>query len=59
MYTIDQVANDLRLSYQKVYRMVRKGEIKAQQFGDAWRIPEAEYKRLMMIEPMERTTPEA
>jgi len=50
MYTIDQVATDLRLSYQKVYRMVRKGEIRAQQFGDAWRIPEAEYKRLMMID---------
>ena len=50
MYTIDQVASDLRLSYQKVYRMVRKGEIRAQQFGDAWRIPEAEYRRLMMID---------
>ena len=50
MYTIYQMAKDLHLSYQKVYRMVRKGEIKAQQFGDAWRIPEAEYKRLMMID---------
>ena len=50
MYTIDQVADSLHLSYQKAYRMVRKGEIKAQQFGSAWRIPQAEYDRLMMIE---------
>jgi excisionase family DNA binding protein len=51
MYTIQEVADELKLSYQKVYRMIQDNEIAAKQFGNAWRIPADELKRLKTIEP--------
>jgi excisionase family DNA binding protein len=51
MYTIQEVADELKLSYQKVYRMIQEGEIGAKQFGNAWRVPADELKRLKTIEP--------
>lgn len=47
MYTIEEVADKLRLDYQTIYRMVRRGEISAKRFGNQWRIPEQEMTRLL------------
>lgn len=38
-YTVDEVADLFRVSKMTVYRMVHAGDIKAIQFGRAFRIP--------------------
>lgn len=46
MYTIQEVADELKLSRMKVWRMVRAGEIKSVRFGTAYRIPDEEVERI-------------
>lgn len=40
VYTVDEVAYTLRVSSETVYRMIRKGEIRALKVGRNYRIPE-------------------
>ena len=46
MYTIEEVAAILRISYRSAWLMVKGGKIKAIKVGNQWRIPEAEVERI-------------
>ena len=46
LYTLEEVANMLRVTKQTVYNMLWKGRIKGQKSGREWRIPATELERL-------------
>ncbi|OQA51993.1 MAG: Helix-turn-helix domain protein [candidate division WS2 bacterium ADurb.Bin280] len=45
-YTIPEFANEIGLSRSQVFRIVKKGEIKAQRFGKLYLIPKEELDHL-------------
>lgn len=45
--TLNQLAARLGLSWKTVWRMAKKGEIKAEKIGRSWRVTEEEYARLV------------
>lgn len=46
MFTIEEVANELKLHKMTIYRMIERGWIKAIKIGKSWRITEKELKKL-------------
>ena len=46
MLTVDKVAKELSLSTRSVYRLIKKGAIKAKRVGGVWRIPRSELERI-------------
>ena len=44
--SVDQVADKLKLSRQKVLRAIRYGRIQAKKVGRDWRVPESEVRRV-------------
>jgi putative molybdopterin biosynthesis protein len=46
-YSPQEVAKQLGLSPQTVYRLIKRGEIRAAEIGGQYRISESEYKRLL------------
>ena len=45
--TLMEAAERLRLHYQTVYSMVKRGAIPATQVGNRWRIPESAVEQLL------------
>jgi excisionase family DNA binding protein len=45
--TLGELAKALKLSWKTVWRMVKKGEIKAQRIGGQWRVAKEEHMRLI------------
>jgi excisionase family DNA binding protein len=45
--TLGELATALKLSWKTVWRMVKKGEIKAQRVGGQWRVTKEEHMRLI------------
>lgn len=39
--TLNQVADRLAVSYSKVHDLVRRGDLQAYRFGNAWRVNES------------------
>ncbi len=46
-YTLQEVAERLRVSYRTVYRWVRSGKLPAYQLGQEWRITDEDLKRFL------------
>jgi len=46
MLTVDKVAKELSLSTRSIYRLIKKGAIKAKRVGGVWRIPRSELERI-------------
>jgi excisionase family DNA binding protein len=44
-FTLSEIARILKLSYFKVYRMARSGELRTARFGNAYRVTRAELSR--------------
>ena len=59
VYTIQEAAELLKLSYQTVYRMIQAGGLRAVRFGTAYRIPASEIARLLEPLPFSEPLPEA
>ena len=45
-YTVQEVAERLRVSRKTIYRMVERGEIRAVRLGDVYRIPRESFEAL-------------
>ena len=46
-YTVQEVADRLRVSRKTIYRMAERGEIKAIRLGDVYRIPRESVEALV------------
>ena len=46
-YTLQEVADILKLNRQTLYNNIRKGKIKASKFGKAYRITEGQLQELL------------
>jgi len=46
VYTLKEVASELKLSYHMVFNLVHSGKIKAVRFGNHWRVTESELERV-------------
>ncbi|WP_457638406.1 helix-turn-helix domain-containing protein [Oceanithermus sp.] len=47
MLSVDRVAMELSLSTRSVYRLIKRGAIKAKRVGGVWRIPRSELERIV------------
>lgn len=55
--TLGELAKALKLSWKTVWRMVKKGEIKAQRIGGQWRVTKEEHLRLIGKDIMSQSDP--
>ena len=46
MYTVEQIAEMLHMSYRGVLRMIKQSRIKAVKIGKQWLVSEAELERV-------------
>lgn len=46
VYTLKEVAEELKLSYHMVFNMVHAGKLQAVRFGKHWRVSEVELERV-------------
>lgn len=46
-YTIDEFAQEARISTKTVRRWLKEGKIKGKQFGRIWRIPPSELQKIL------------
>jgi len=46
-YTIQEIADRLKVNYRTVYRWVRAGKLPAYKFGQDWRITESDLKEFI------------
>lgn len=46
-YTLQEVAEKLKLNVRTLYKWIRESKLNAVKLGDVWRIPESELKRLL------------
>mgnify|MGYP000853422453 CR=1 FL=1 len=46
-YTLQEVAEKLKLNVRTLYKWIREGKLNAVKLGDVWRIPESELNRLL------------
>jgi excisionase family DNA binding protein len=47
IYTVEEIAEKLRVSPRTVYRMVQRGEIRGLRVGDLYRIPRESFEAFM------------
>lgn len=47
MYTVQELADVLRMSYTGVLKLIKENKIKAVKIGKVWRISQEEYDRVM------------
>jgi excisionase family DNA binding protein len=57
-YTVQEVADRLRVSRKTIYRMVERGEIRAVRLGDVYRIPREGLDAFIRGEQKTETTAE-
>ncbi len=53
IYTVEEIAEKLRVSPRTVYRMVQRGEIRGLRVGDLYRIPRESFEAFMRGEKAE------
>ncbi len=46
-YTVQEVADRMRVSRKTIYRMVERGDIQAVRLGDVYRIPRGSFEELL------------
>lgn len=46
-YTVEQVARKLQLHENTIRNMIKTGRLRAVKIGKGWRIPKAEYEKLL------------
>ncbi len=51
LHTVAEVADELRVARETLYRSIRRGEVEVVRFGGVIRIREAEVDRLKQPEP--------
>lgn len=47
VYTLDEVAELLKVTYRTVYKYIQDGELKATKIGKFWRVTEKDLKELL------------
>ncbi len=57
-YTLQEVAERLKVSYRTVYRWVRSGELPAYQLGQEWRITERDLSQFLEARRTPKLNPE-
>jgi acetyl-CoA synthetase len=46
-YTLQEIADRLKVNYRTVYRWVRAGKLPAYKFGQDWRVTESDLKEFI------------
>ena len=59
LYTVQEAADTLRVSYSTVIRMIQAGSLHAVKIAWLWRIPASEIARLLEPLPFSESLPEA
>ena len=57
-YTLQEVAEQLKVSYRTVYRWVRSGELSAYQLGQEWRITDKDLNQFLEARRTPKPNPE-
>ena len=47
LYTVQEVADYLRIHFRTVYPMIRSGKLRAVKMGKYWRIPESALREFL------------
>jgi DNA binding domain, excisionase family len=50
MYSVNEVAEILHVSFRTIYRLMKVGKIQAVRVGRQWRIPKSEIEKYLKVE---------
>ena len=50
MYSVNEVAEILHVSFRTIYRLMKVGKIQAVRVGKQWRIPKSEIEKYIKLE---------
>lgn len=56
VYTVEEVAQLLKVSIDVIYDLLRSGDLVGQKVGRAWRVEESELKRYMAEGPAKKSS---